>query len=709
MKTIFLFFIYLLSISCFSLSIFAQITPGHSDNFITVWNPNSDDYITIAGNENWSYNYNLYWEKVDDPTVNGTQLNIISTTFVLSDLDSDTEYRIEINGLFPIIHMGALLWSSTEVSKLYEVKQWGSNQWNSFEGAFMGCTNLDVTATDTPDLTNVKSMAFMFGRCSSLSGYNANWNWNTSTVLDMSGLFYLTYGAFNQDISSWDVSNVTTMADMFFFAMGFNQDIGNWNVENVTDMNGMFMYATGFNKDIGSWNVSSVTDMSNMFDNATSFNQDIGSWDVSKVTNISSMFREMFFNKDISNWDLSDVTNTNAMFKGNIAFNQDISKWNVSAVTNMSYMFDNATSFNQDIGSWDVRNVTTMAYMFNNATSFNQNLENWNIMSLTMGIGFFINSGIDCVNYSYTLIGWANNPDTPTEQYFIIPWNVTSTGMKYSSDAITARNFLIDTKSWIIQGDELIENTPLPYSGIINGQDIVCLGYGEKLQIDAMGGTWSSADTLIASIDEYGQIITYKGGTTNISYSVNSSNACSGTARSYLLFTVVELNAGNIFGETTLCIDSIITLTSDTPGGTWTTKNSFATIDQQGNVVGMNVGEETVIRWIIDSYSCSDSTEFKINIVDCSQTSEPPENLSLSDKQQFEVVIYPNPVTNILYIESSIFNAEVEIYDTQGKNIEKQILYNEKTYFNIENWKSGVYMIKIIAENDVWTERIVKK
>ena len=53
------------------------------------------------------------------------------------------------------------------------------------------------------------------------------------------------YGAtsFNQNISSWDVSNVTDMYAMFYQASSFNQDLSNWPVENVTSC-GAFSYDT---------------------------------------------------------------------------------------------------------------------------------------------------------------------------------------------------------------------------------------------------------------------------------------------------------------------------------------------------------------------------------------------------------------------------------------------------------------------------------
>ena len=68
---------------------------------------------------------------------------------------------------------------------------------------------------------------------------------------------------FNQDISSWDLSNVTNTSHMFYLTDGFNQNISFWDVSNITNMNSMFAGAQSFNQDINSWDVSNVSDCEN--------------------------------------------------------------------------------------------------------------------------------------------------------------------------------------------------------------------------------------------------------------------------------------------------------------------------------------------------------------------------------------------------------------------------------------------------------------
>ena len=70
---------------------------------------------------------------------------------------------------------------------------------------------------------------------------------------------YSAAASFNEDISAWDTSGVTSMYMMFRNAAAFNQDIGDWDVSGVTTMKQIFRNAWAFDQDLGwcvGWDVN---------------------------------------------------------------------------------------------------------------------------------------------------------------------------------------------------------------------------------------------------------------------------------------------------------------------------------------------------------------------------------------------------------------------------------------------------------------------
>jgi surface protein len=98
--------------------------------------------------------------------------------------------------------------------------------------------------------------------------------------------------AFNQDLSSWDTSNVEDFSGMFNLATAFNGDLSTWDTSSATTMEGMFFGATSFNRDISDWDTSNVTTLWSTFEGASSFDQDISGWDISNVETVSLMFED---------------------------------------------------------------------------------------------------------------------------------------------------------------------------------------------------------------------------------------------------------------------------------------------------------------------------------------------------------------------------------------------------------------------------------
>jgi len=297
-------------------------------------------------------------------------------------------YTISISGTFPQIEfMPNCEHTRPDYYRVVSLEQWGTIKWKSMKYAFISTKNMVGNAIDTPDLSSVENMTWMFRN----SNFNQDIsNWDVSNVKNMNGVFFKSN--FNENLSNWDVSSVTNMGSMFYYT-NFNQDISNWDVSSVKNMGGMFSRSP-FNQDISNWNVSNVTNMMAMFSRNEVFNQDISHWNVSNVTDMSQLFREGIFNQDISHWNVSNVTNMSAMFFKS-QFNQDISHWTVSNVTNMSHMFNRNEAFNQDISNWNVSNVTNMSYMFYRAHGFSDNdLSVWDVHNVENYYGFSYGWGI---------------------------------------------------------------------------------------------------------------------------------------------------------------------------------------------------------------------------------------------------------------------------------------------------------------------------
>ncbi len=532
--------------------------------FITTWQTTTANETITIPTTGSGYDYTIDW---GDGTTETNQTGDATHTFATAGTQT-----ISISGDFPRIYFN----NTGDKDKILTIEQWGDIAWTSMERSFYGCTNLNITNTtiDSPDLSLVTNMSYMFRGAISFNQDLSSWDvsnvtdmnrmfsdatsfnqlldWaDTSNVTNMSLMFYGAT-AFNQDLSSWDVSEVTDMSNMFHLATAFNQDLSSWdvsevtsmyrmfrdatsfnqplnwtNTSNVTNMSEMFYRATSFNQPLNWTSTSHVTDMNNMFSRATSFNQDLSSWDVSKVTNMAVMFGgATSFNQDLSSWDVSKVTNMSHMFRDATSFNQPLNWTNTSSVTDMPFMFSGATSFNQDLSSWDVSKVTNMFYMFYSATSFDQDLSSWDVSNVTTMNNMFHNVILSVANYDALLKGWSAQ--------------TLQTGVRFSGGnsqyctAETERQSIIDDFGWTITDAGKVASSTITPITAVNEEDNYKLPAitganlsGNEKYYTATGGTGTEYSA--------GDVLTYDASTTYpiTLYAYDSGSVCGESEESF--------------------------------------------------------------------------------------------------------------------------------------------------------------------------------
>ncbi len=104
----------------------------------------------------------------------------------------------------------------------------------------------DILTPVYPGVTGIRSAREMFAGAVNITEFTAAdfFDDASSSVTDMRSMFKGAAG-FNQDISSWDVSNSTSMRHMFNGASAFDRDISGWDIREISDFTG-FLSNSGF-------------------------------------------------------------------------------------------------------------------------------------------------------------------------------------------------------------------------------------------------------------------------------------------------------------------------------------------------------------------------------------------------------------------------------------------------------------------------------
>ena len=84
------------------------------------------------------------------------------------------------------------------------------------------------------------------------------------------------------------------------------------------------------------------------------------------------------------------------------------------------------------------------------------------------------------------------------------------------------------------------------------------------------------------------------------------------------------------------------------------------------------------------------------------------ENVSIKD-DKISIDIYPNPVNDILNIDFSVLpsNSQINIFDLNGRLIISENLFSENNTISVKNIESGVYLIELTNDSQIYKHKIL--
>ena len=136
----------------------------------------------------------------------------------------------------------------------------------------------------------------------------------------------------------------------------------------------------------------------------------------------------------------------------------------------------------------------------------------------------------------------------------------------------------------------------------IQGNNNICVGTTTTLSNATAGGSWSSSDNSIATVDNMGVVTGISAGHVTISYTVSASAVCGTNVATYYVYVNATPSLAPIMGGGVVCVGSYITLMDPSGGGNWSSSdNSVATVNSSGNVFGVSAGS-AIITYTVNYY-----------------------------------------------------------------------------------------------------------
>lgn len=243
--------------------------------FITTWRTTAaDEPITFPADAETVNRYDVDWG--DGTPVEKDLSGIHSHVYAVPG-----DYDISVTGT-----LNGFVVAAAEKLKIIDIKQWGVTKVSSYLSAFAGCSNLDISATDKPDLSNTGYIRYMFQNCISLT---------------------------HVDFSGCDLSKITLIEGICMGCLELlSFSIAGTRVSTSQQVRQLFKGCSKLTQvDLGDFDFSKTASMSELFNGCEALT-DIKGIETAVFpnnTNLSSMFRDCLSLRHfpIAGWDISHI------------------------------------------------------------------------------------------------------------------------------------------------------------------------------------------------------------------------------------------------------------------------------------------------------------------------------------------------------------------------------------------------------------------
>ena len=251
-----------------------------------------------------------------------------------------------------IEHM-AYAFSSTNISDISPLASWNTTNLRSFFGAFNRTKISDLTPLQNWDVSRAATYSNLFAY-TNITNVDALSQWHTDSATSFYGIVQGTNITSISGMRNWNTSKIT---DLNYAFQGTKEltdfsPISEWDLPVISSLKGTFQNSgiTDLTQ-ISGWNISNITTMEDLFsgaNNVTTLNG-LGGWDVTKTRSLYKTFKNMSNLLDISalsSWTTSALNDITETFSGDsrITDLSPLNNWDASKITRKALTFTSIPS-----------------------------------------------------------------------------------------------------------------------------------------------------------------------------------------------------------------------------------------------------------------------------------------------------------------------------------------------------------------------------
>ena len=247
-----------------------------------------------------------------------------------------------------------------------------------------------------------------------------------------------------------------------------------------------------------------------------------------------------------------------------------------------------------------------------------------------------------------------------------------------------------------------------PHTVLLTGMPVtliptnVCAGSNVTLVSSGPSGSWSSNNTDIARVSEFGVVTGVNAGSAEVIYTVQSGGV---TNMSVFKIVVIPMpQAGTITGNTEVLVGATIDLADGISGGIWSSSNTAIAAVSGGAVTTVAEGRADIIYTVTNE--CGIATA-----IHAIRVSAPVGTIVNNVTEGVvELKVFPNPNNGVFTLELQSGKEEpivIMITDVKGR-IVKEITSETNNSMNIKlDEAAGIYILNVTAGNRKYIQKVI--